>query len=706
MRRTLSVFILALSAPLFAQSVQSIPVRAVLLPSNEVPAATADTSATGSATVWIHLVKDSSGNITSGSVDFDADYNLGVAVTITGMHIHQGAAGVAGPVVVSSGLGGSNTIAVPTPGAGSVFEQVPFGGSAPVPVATIQGILSNPSGYYLNIHTTDNPAGAMRGQLLPATYSVRMGLLDTSSELTTPAAVTPGVGSDAVNSEASGVVSIQVILARDSSGNPASAQVVFDPNYANFAAGTSFVGMHIHKGVPGFNGPVVINSGLAGPVSAGTGSGNLHYPVDLDTTNAAGLAAAADLIDNPGFYYVNIHTEAYPGGEVRGQLRMTDSETFPLMLMPSNEVPAVTNLTASAPGQISFYTLRNYDGSVAAGTAVFDVDPEFPSSTKFVGMHVHSGAAGSSGPVVIPAELPGGSQTLPSGSGNLFSAVTISGTAGIDALNGLVQTPANYYVNIHTSTNPGGAARAQVATANTTMPEVASVVSNGAAALTTVAPGEIVTIYGSNLSNYTSDLSGFSGYNSLPQSLNGVSVMFGEVKAPLFYVAPGQINAQVPFEVTAGPQQVTVMSPNGMSGGFSATVDNYAPSVYAVVRAADYSVIGASNPAHPGDILIAFETGMGQTTPPRITGYLDPPTVFILAVLGTGAPPSPTYFTTAATTATLGGASIPVLSSVATPGYAGLYQTAFTVPTGMSGTLPLVLTIGQAESNPVNVVVQ
>jgi uncharacterized protein (TIGR03437 family) len=705
MRKTPFVFILALSAPLFAQSVQSIPFRAVLLPSNEVPAATADTSATGSATVWIHLVKDSAGNITSGSVDFDADYNFGVAVTITGMHIHQGIAGTAGPVVVSSGLGGTNTIAVPAPGVGSVFEQAPFGGSAPVPVATIQGILANPGGYYLNIHTTDNPAGAMRGQLMPATYSVRMGLLDTSSELTTSPG-TPGVGSSAVNSEASGVVSIQVILAKDSSGNPASAQVVFDTNYANFAPGTNFVGMHVHKGAPGVGGPVVISSGLSGPVSAGSGSGNLHYPVDLDTTNPTGLAAAADLVNNPGGYYVNVHTTAFPGGEIRGQLRMTDAETFPLMLMPSNEVPAVTGLTASAPGQISFYTLRNYDGSVAAGTVVFDIDPQFPSSTTFVGMHVHSGAAGSSGPVVIPAQLPGGSQILASGAGNLFSTVTVSSAAGVEALNGLVQIPANYYVNIHTTVNPGGAARSQVAAANTNMPAVASVVSNGAAALTTIAPGEIVTIYGSNLSNYTSDLSGFSGYTSLPQSLNGVTVMFGEVKAPLFYVSPGQINAQVPFEVPAGPQQVTVMTPNGMSGGFSAMVDYWAPSVYAVVRATDYSVISASNPAHPGDVLIAFETGMGQTTPPESTGYVGPPMVASLEI-GTGAPGlMPQLFTTAATTATLGGTSVPVLSSVATPGYAGLYQTAFTVPTGMSGTLPLVLTIGQAQSNPVNVVIQ
>ncbi len=694
MRKTLLVLTLVLGGPLFAQTVQSIPFRAVLLPSNEVPAATADTTATGSGTVWLHIIKDSSGNITSGSVDFSADYNFGVAVTITGMHIHQGAASVAGPVVISSGLGGTDTVAVAAPGTGSIFEQTPFGGASAVPVATVQGILANPAGYYLNIHTTDNPGGAMRGQLLEASYSVRMGILDTASELTTAYRL----GSAAIDSNASGVVSVQVILANDASGNPASAQVVMDTNFANFKAGDTIVGYHIHKGAAGTGGPVIISSGLTS-VSTSTGSGNLHYAVDLDPTDAPGLAAAADLIGNPGGYYVNIHTPAYPGGEIRGQLRMTEWNAFNgLVLMPSNEVPAVTGLTASAPAALSLYLLRNYDGSVAAGTAVFDVNPEFPASATFVGMHIHSGAAGIAGAVVIPAGIAGGSRVLASGVGNLYSAVTVGDDAGVAALNSLVQMPSDFYVNIHTTVNPGGAARAQLAAANTNMPAVSSVVSNAMGSMTTVAPGEIVTIYGTNLSNYTSGLAALSGYSSLPLSLDGVSVMFGDVKAPLFYVAPGQINVQVPFETVAGSQPVTVVSPNGTGASFLANVDYLAPSIYvgssgqaAVLRSTDYSLITAANPAHAGDVLLVFATGLGQTTPPLTTGSLTP---------------AGTLFVTASATVTLGGATAPVIASVASPDFAGLYQTAIVVPSGVNGTVPLVLTEGPAMSNSVNVVVQ
>src|SRR6202035_218242 len=76
---------------LMAQSVDTIPFLAVMQPGNEVPAIT-DTSS-GNAIIWVHVVKDATGTITSGSVDFDVSTKFSGAVTATGLHIHNGPAG-------------------------------------------------------------------------------------------------------------------------------------------------------------------------------------------------------------------------------------------------------------------------------------------------------------------------------------------------------------------------------------------------------------------------------------------------------------------------------------------------------------------------------------------------------------------------------------------------------------------------------------
>ncbi|QKR98371.1 CHRD domain-containing protein [Sphingomonas sp. CL5.1] len=69
--------------------------------------------------------------------------------TPTMAHVHKGAAGVAGPVVV----------ALNPPAQGSSK------GCATAPADTLAAILAEPSSYYVNVHTAKYPKGAMRGQL-------------------------------------------------------------------------------------------------------------------------------------------------------------------------------------------------------------------------------------------------------------------------------------------------------------------------------------------------------------------------------------------------------------------------------------------------------------------------------------------------------------------------------------------------------------
>lgn len=135
---------------------------AALSAANEVPPITnAESGGRGEATVTMNTTRDSAGQITAATVDVSATFTGFPAGTIvTAAHIHPGAVGVNGGVVVPM-----------VPSAGEVTMPNGFGsfvrGGFPVsPVDTANSIISNPAGFYFNVHTATNPGGVVRGQLV------------------------------------------------------------------------------------------------------------------------------------------------------------------------------------------------------------------------------------------------------------------------------------------------------------------------------------------------------------------------------------------------------------------------------------------------------------------------------------------------------------------------------------------------------------
>ena len=144
-------------------------------------------------------------------------------------------------------------------------------------------------------------------------------------------------------------------------------------------------------------------------------------------------------------------------------------------------------------------------------------------------------------------------------------------------------------------------------------------------------------------------------------------------------VGPGQINAQVPVDVPAGQQAVVVKNTVGPSASFNVTVVATAPAIFfspvaAVLKNVDFSLVGAANPARAGDVILVYCTGLGATSATLATGTLVPSTT--------------TYSTTAPVTATIGGNQATVVYAIASPGFAGLYQVAITVPPGLGPAAP------------------
>src|SRR5450759_3262077 len=227
--KNLILSLFAFAALGLAQTAESIPFRAVLSPANEVPAVT-DFAASGAATIWLHVIRDSSGQVTSGSVDFRASYSFPGAVSITGMHIHKGAAGVSGPVTISSGIGGAAGAIDDATGKGVIVKQALVASDAANALDTIRGMLADPSGFYVNMHTSVYPNGVMRGQLQRAEMTVLMGLMSTLNE-------SPPI----TDLTASSITSVVLLSTYDASGGLTSAQVIFDATYT-FPAQVTFTG--------------------------------------------------------------------------------------------------------------------------------------------------------------------------------------------------------------------------------------------------------------------------------------------------------------------------------------------------------------------------------------------------------------------------------------------------------------------------------
>jgi hypothetical protein len=134
---------------------------ATLSPANEVPPITnAESTVSGTVTVTMNTTRDSAGNVTSASATFAVTLGgFPAGSTVTVAHIHPGAAGTNGSPVVNLALQpGEVTVAN---GLSSFTKS-----NISVQPATANQIIANPAAFYFNVHSTLNPGGFARGQLV------------------------------------------------------------------------------------------------------------------------------------------------------------------------------------------------------------------------------------------------------------------------------------------------------------------------------------------------------------------------------------------------------------------------------------------------------------------------------------------------------------------------------------------------------------
>ena len=310
----------------------------------------------------------------SGSITLDG-------LTATAAHIHEGNTGSNGPVIVPLTQTAPGTWSVP---AGTTLTEA-------------QATAFAAGGLYYNAHSTANPGGEVRGQIGREVFA---GQLSSAQE-----------------------------VPRNASSATGNGLLNFDPVTKKFSARVTVTGMastaaHIHTGTIGNNGAV-----LFGLTQTAPGSGVWESTPDAVLTDAQLATLKA------GGLYFNVHSAAYPGGEIRGQIARNVRFAS---LNAASEVPT--------------------NPSAATGTGTLVVDPTTRAasgSITLIGItasaaHIHLGATGLNGPVIVPLTDVGGNVwAVPAGT--VFTA---------DQFKAYKQ--GDLYYNAHSPAYPGGEIRGQI----------------------------------------------------------------------------------------------------------------------------------------------------------------------------------------------------------------------------------------------------
>jgi uncharacterized protein (TIGR03437 family) len=203
-----------------------------------------------------------------------------------------------------------------------------------------------------------------------------------------------------------------------------------------------------------------------------------------------------------------------------------------------------------------------------------------------------------------------------------------------------------------------------------------------------VAPGSIISVFGVNLAPATAAATAVP----LPLELAGASVRINGLASPLFFVSPGQINAQVPFETPPGAATAVVRTASGESAPETFNVASSAVGIFqsphtnrAVALNQNGSVNSPDNPEARGNILVVFLTGQGAVNPPLATGQ--------------AAPASPLSVASLRASASIGRVNAEVKFLGLTPGFVGLAQANIEIPASAPTGLEVVMFVsvdGQA----------
>jgi uncharacterized protein (TIGR03437 family) len=290
------------------------------------------------------------------------------------------------------------------------------------------------------------------------------------------------------------------------------------------------------------------------------------------------------------------------------------------------------------------------------------------------------------------------------GSDGIIRTIAGTGAAGFDgdggpALSAVLNAPTGLTVdaagNIWIADTANNRVRklapSPVASPDVTPPAIVNAASMLAGP---VAPGEIVSIFGSDIGPAIAVSGALDPSGVLSGSLAETQVLFDGVRAPLLYVHDGQINAQAPYEISEkSAVDVEVFYKGESRGKISVPTAAAAPGIFttgggtgqAAAVNQDATLNSLAHPALRGSVITFYATGEGITKPAGADGK-SPATVFPKPLLPV--------------TLSVGDYPAQILFAGEASSFAGLMQVKVRLPGNSTpaGSLPVVLRIGTASS--------
>jgi uncharacterized protein (TIGR03437 family) len=162
-------------------------------------------------------------------------------------------------------------------------------------------------------------------------------------------------------------------------------------------------------------------------------------------------------------------------------------------------------------------------------------------------------------------------------------------------------------------------------------PQIAAVVNAASYAGGTLSPGEIVTIFGTQMGPPSLIQGAFDNTNVLWQDLSGVQVFFNSAASPLVYASENQVSAIVPYAVTGTSVEVMLLAGSEWSNKLTLGLANATPAIFSVDSSGQGQIVAAnqdgtlnssSAPAAKGSVITLYATGAGAMTPAQADGSM------------------------------------------------------------------------------------